>query len=92
VAATAPCPGPSSGVPGNQNITFTNTISGIITTNCQRCHGGPIRTLNNYHQVKSYVDNGLLMMMVQPGGPMSRFLSAAEAHQIITWINNGAPQ
>lgn len=73
-------------------MTYSNSIQGIITVNCQRCHSGPIRTLNNYSQVKAYVDNGLLMMMVQPGGPMSRFLSASEANQIIDWIKSGAPQ
>jgi hypothetical protein len=85
-ASVAPCTPQAPGC-----ISYSNTVTGIISKNCLRCHGGPIRMLTNYHQVKAYVDNGLLMMMVQPGGPMSRFLSSAEAHQIISWIRAGAP-
>ena len=99
VGQTVPCPlhgghSPINRVNQNTNvgITYSNTVQGIITMNCLRCHGGPMRTLRTYNQVRAYVDNGLLMMMVQPGGPMSRFLSAHEAHEIISWIKAGTPQ
>jgi len=74
-----------------QMTTYSNTISGIIQRNCLRCHGGPIRTLKTYDQVKAYADSGLLEMMIQPGGPMSRFLTAHESHQITDWIKVGSP-
>lgn len=100
---TAPCPGagvgaappcaPGANVPqaGTQTITYSNTIKGIVERNCLRCHGGPIRTLNTCDQVKAYANNGLLKMMTQPGGPMSRFLTADESHQISAWIKAGSP-
>jgi hypothetical protein len=100
----APCPQARGGmhhhigtnhIQTNNNPTgysYSNTIKDIIQKNCLRCHGGPIRNLSTYTHVKAYVDNGLLMMMIQPGGPMSRFLSADESHQIASWIKAGAPQ
>lgn len=72
--------------------TYENTVSGIISKNCLRCHSGPIRPLTSYDKVKTYVDNGILTMMIQPGGPMSRFLTADESHQITAWIKAGAPR
>lgn len=74
-----------------QPITYSNGVSQIINANCIRCHGGPIRNLSTYTNLKAYADNGLLMMMVQPGGPMSRFLSAEDADKIISWVKSGAP-
>lgn len=71
-------------------ITYSNTIQGIISKNCLGCHGGPIRNLEAYASVKNYADNGLLVMMTQPGGPMSRFLTAHEFQQIKTWVDGGA--
>ena len=40
----------------------------------------------------SYGQNGLLMMMIQPGGPMSHFLAPAEAQTIIDWVEAGEPR
>jgi hypothetical protein len=74
-----------------QPITYSNTVAQIVQANCLRCHGGPIRNLSTYDNLKGYADNGLLMMMVQPGGPMSRFLSADEAQKIISWVKAGSP-
>ena len=91
--APAATPAPTS---ANQTTmlgpTYTNTVQGIIDRNCARCHGGPLRNLGTYQNVKAYADSGLLQMMVQPGGPMSRFVSAYEADQIVAWIKTGAPQ
>jgi len=100
---TAPCQGAGAGAappcatgavvgqPGVQTTTYSNTIKGIIERNCLRCHSGPIRNLYTYEQVKAYANNGLLEVLTQPGGPMSRFLTAEESHQISTWIDAGAP-
>ncbi len=98
----APCPGPhgqqlqggvainapTSVVPAN---TYSDSIRPILEKNCYRCHSGPMRNLTTYNNVKSYADNGLLPMMTQPGGPMSRFLSASEYHAIDNWVKNGSP-
>ena len=91
--APAASPAPTS---ANQTAllgpTYTNAVQGIIGRNCARCHAGPLRNLGTYQNVKAYADSGLLQMMVQPGGPMSRFVSAYEADQIVAWIKAGAPQ
>jgi len=71
---------------------YSTTVQPIIAKNCLRCHGGLIRNLSGYSQVKSYADSGMMMMMIQPGGPMSRFLTAEESEQISSWIKAGAPQ
>jgi mono/diheme cytochrome c family protein len=76
---------------GSQPITYSNTVAQIVQSNCLRCHGGAIRNLSTYDNLKAYADNGLLMMMIQPGGPMSRFLSADDAHKIISWVKAGSP-
>jgi hypothetical protein len=88
----------TAGVPVNNvggasvAVTYTNTIKPIVEKNCYRCHSGQLRNLTTYENVKPYVDNGLLLMMVQPGGPMSRFVSASELHMIDSWVKAGAPR
>lgn len=72
-------------------ITYTNTISGIVEVSCSRCHSGPLRNLMSYENIKKYADSGLLKMMVQPGGPMNRF-ALKNADTIIKWTEAGAPK
>lgn len=72
-------------------ITYGNTIKGVLSKDCQRCHSGPFRNLTTYKNVKMYVDNGLLKTLVLPGGPMHRF-AGPDTRLIIAWINGGAPQ
>jgi hypothetical protein len=79
VAATAP---PS----------YTTSVAPIVQRNCLRCHGGPMRNLGNYDNLKNYATGGLLMMMIQPGGPMSHFLTPSEAQTTIDWISAGEPR
>jgi hypothetical protein len=80
---------PLANVPNGQ-ITYHDIIKPILAKDCLRCHSGPFRNLTTYENVKMYVDNGLLKMLVMPGGPMHRF-AGPDTHQIIAWINNGAP-
>lgn len=99
----APCPGVAGGGLGQPPvgggftpaaatpaITYSDTIRPILEKNCYRCHSGPMRNLTSYSSVKSYADSGLLLMMTQPGGPMSRFLSANEYHTLESWSKSGA--
>ncbi len=72
-------------------ITYTNTIAGIIEVSCSKCHSGPLRNLMTYENVKVYVDNNLLSMLVRLGGPMNRF-AGKDAPVIIDWAKNGAPR
>jgi hypothetical protein len=93
-AAQAPCPpggGQTGGATISQGVTYTNTARGIVAKNCLGCHGGPIRNLTTYSKLKAYADNGMLLMMTQPGGPMSRFLTAHEYQQFNQWVKAGAP-
>ena len=88
------CPTPGTGRLTDQpsgQITYDNTIKGVLSKDCLRCHSGPFRNLTTYKNVKMYVDNGLLKTLVLPGGPMHRF-SGPDTRPIIAWINRGAPQ
>jgi hypothetical protein len=78
VAATAP--------------SYDATVAPIVSKNCLRCHGGPMRNLSTYQNLKQYAASGLLAMMIQPGGPMSHFLTPAEAQVITDWIAAGEPR
>ena len=95
VATSPPCPYHTANGAAFVNPaapTYGGTISGIVSRNCLRCHGGPIRNLATYQNLKSYASSGLLMMMIQPGGPMSHFLTPAEAQAIIDWASAAEPR
>lgn len=85
VAVTEPNAAP------NSNVTYTNTIAGLIEVSCARCHSGPLRNLMTYENVKVYADNGLLPLLVKLGGPMNRF-AGKNAQIFIDWAKNGAPR
>jgi hypothetical protein len=88
IAAPAPA---AAAPPAGGTVTYTNTIAGIIEVSCARCHDGPLRNLMTYQNVKPYVDNGLLAMLVRQGGPMNRF-AGKNAQVIIDWAKSGAPK
>nr|WCC90949.1 magnetosome protein Mad1 [Desulfobacteraceae bacterium] len=83
-------PSPWANTPPDQ-ITYTNTIKFIIAKDCLQCHSGQFRNLTTYSNVKFYVDNGLLKLLVKPGGPMHRF-AGPDTHYILAWIKNKAPK
>ena len=80
---------PWANTPLNQ-ITYNNTIKFIIAKDCLQCHSGQFRNLTTYTNVKYYVNNGLLKLLVQPGGPMHRF-AGPDTKYILAWIKNKAP-
>ena len=84
------CPTPPASQ-ANGQITYDNTIKGVLAVRCMRCHSGPFRNLATYKNLKMYVDNGLLETLVLPGGPMHRF-AGPDTRLIMAWIKNGAPQ
>jgi hypothetical protein len=101
VALTAQPPAPTvgaanAGAPGelvaSTGATYDATIAPIIARNCLRCHGGPVRNLGTYQNLKQYATSGLLTMMIQPGGPMSHFLTPTEAQTVLGWIQMGQPR
>jgi mono/diheme cytochrome c family protein len=86
------------------NVTYSNTVSGIMAVNCNVCHstssananGGGIQ-LDSYTKLKVYVDNGKLMGSINHAGgysPMPKNatkLSSCDISKVQAWINAGAP-
>ncbi|WP_205502171.1 cytochrome c [Rufibacter psychrotolerans] len=83
------------------SVTYSGTVSGIISSNCLACHnatqanGGMI--LDTYARVKQVADNGKLMGVIThasgfpampQGGPK---LSDCNIAKIKKWVDAGAP-
>ena len=89
-AFTRPCPpqsGPGAGgYPPQADITYTNTIEGLLAKDCLRCHLGPFRKMTTYEEVRMYVDNGLLEALLIPGGQMHRF-AGPDTRLFMMWIS-----
>jgi len=79
-------------------ITYSNTISAIMTTNCTSCHGSPTTngapmSLNTYTDVKDAVENRSLISAVESDFmPPSGNLTSTQIQNIKTWQSNGFPQ
>lgn len=84
------------------NVTYSSSVTGILTTNCYSCHSGTASAgggiqLDNYTSLKTYVSNGQLMNSINhtggiPAMPLTGSqLSACDILVIQTWINNGTP-
>ncbi|MBU8892984.1 MAG: hypothetical protein KOO66_09410 [Bacteroidales bacterium] len=85
------------------NITYSGTISPILTLQCLSCHsssaasayGGGIR-LEDYSDVKIYVDNGKLWGSVSHSSGFSPMpkeagkMAGCKITQFEIWINSGA--
>ncbi|MBF0529949.1 MAG: hypothetical protein HQK55_11900 [Deltaproteobacteria bacterium] len=82
-----------SGAPADSpnNITYNQTVKFLIAKECARCHSGPFRNLTTYKAVKQYVDNGLLEILMRPGGQMHRF-AGPDSRYFLAWIEQGAPR
>lgn len=82
------------------NVTYSKTITTILTNNCTGCHGvsGGV-TLTNYSGVKTVVDNGKLWNAINHLSGVTKAmpnsstkLSSCNLRQIKIWIDAGAPQ
>ncbi|KAA3438815.1 c-type cytochrome domain-containing protein [Rufibacter hautae] len=83
------------------NVTYSSTVSGIISTNCLACHsasqaeGGMI--LDTYARVKAVADNGKLIGVIThangfPAMPKNGTkLSDCNIAKIQKWVSAGAP-
>jgi mono/diheme cytochrome c family protein len=85
-------------------VTYSVTISGMMTTHCNVCHstasananGGGI-ALDSYSKVKVYADNGRLMGSINHAGGFSPMpknatkLSTCDISKVQAWVNAGAP-
>jgi len=82
------------------NVTYSGTISTIISENCLSCHQGSSASgnidLSNYANVKVQADNGKLLGTIKqlsgysPMPKGSSKLSDCKINQIEIWIRNGA--
>ena len=86
------------------NVSYSATISPIISTYCLSCHGNSVTATNgnnikleNYTDLKVQVDNGKFRGAVfhEPGfSEMPKnagMLNTCQLNQINTWLNAGAP-
>lgn len=82
------------------NVTFSVNVWPIIESTCKGCHTGSFPSggvsLNNYNDVKSIADNGVLRSVLERNGPRkpmppSGALEDCALSQIKIWIKDGAP-
>lgn len=91
----------SNSICDTSGVTYSGTISQILTRNCVVCHSGssaygnPQVFLDNFNGVTTVVMNGKLLNAVEyiskpmpPGGQ----LDYCEIADIRVWIRAGAPQ
>ena len=84
------------------NVTYTATVSTILTNNCNSCHGASANisgggiSLSTYAAMKPYITNGKLINSILQNGQASAMpkngakLDACTINKIIVWINKGA--
>ena len=76
-------------------VTYTNTISRIVSSNCTSCHGstprnGALMSLTSYSDVKNSVLNRGLIARIENGTmPPSGNLSISQIQSFKTWQANG---
>jgi hypothetical protein len=85
--------------PTPTTITYTNTISGIVSTSCTSCHGNPPTndapmSLTTYANVKEAVQNRGLINQIETGAMPKNGskLSQTKIQNFKTWQNNGFPE
>jgi len=85
--------------PTPTNITYANTISGIVGARCTNCHGNPPTndapmSLTTLANVKEAVENRGLINLIETGAmpKTGAMLSATQIQSFKTWQNNGFPQ
>jgi len=85
------------------NITYGVTVTNILTTNCNSCHGATTANLSgggimlsSYAAVKSYVTNGKLINSMMQNGQASAMpkngskLDVCTINKMVLWVNKGA--
>jgi len=80
---------------------YAGSIEYIINFNCVSCHSAknPMGNVNlsNYVEVKSYVNSGLLLNVIERNSgykamPPSESLPSCQIEKIKTWIDTNTPQ
>ena len=83
------------------NVTYSEVVFGIISTNCYTCHSAAANfgnvTLEGYSALKTYVDSGQLLGVIRHESgysPMPKNqpqLVACDIEKIENWVADGAP-
>ncbi|HHH52285.1 MAG TPA: hypothetical protein ENK91_01380 [Bacteroidetes bacterium] len=87
-----------------ENVTFSGTISGILSSRCLGCHGNATASsygdgikLEDYQDVKNAADGGRLLGAVKHEQGYSKMplgsakMDDCKISQIEAWINAGSP-
>ena len=85
---------------GTQDVSFSNDVNPILTSNCTQCHNdqaanGGVR-LHNYENVKIHADDGALLGSIKHESGFSNMpqgqdkLAECNIAVIEAWINDGA--
>jgi len=84
------------------NVSYSVTVTNILNTNCNNCHGASANSLgagivlNTYASVKPYITNGRLVNSILQNGnasPMPKNMAKMDVcsiNKIIVWANRGA--
>lgn len=85
------------------NITYAVTVTNILNTSCNNCHGAASANLigggillSTYASVKPYVTNGKLINSILQNGqasPMPKNMAKLDQctiNKLILWVNKGA--
>jgi len=85
------------------NITYAVTVTNILNTSCNNCHGAASANLigggiflHTYSAVKPYVTNGKLINSILQNGqasPMPKNMAKLDQctiNKLILWVNKGA--
>ena len=80
------------------NVTYSVTIKGIMSANCNNCHGSPSAGVitDTYGSLKSLVNTGKLRGVVlhlsgYQSMPQNTSMTDCEIDKIGIWIDKGAP-
>ena len=85
------------------NISYSVTVTNILNTHCNSCHGGTSANvsgggilLSTYAAVKPYVTNGKLINSILQNGQASAMpknmakLDQCTINKMVLWVNKGA--
>ncbi|HNU47314.1 MAG TPA: hypothetical protein PKM40_00690 [Bacteroidia bacterium] len=92
---------PNTGNCDTLNITYSQTVAPIISSNCKVCHSASMAqgnvVIDTYAAIKTYADNGKLLGSLnhdsgyEPMPKNQNKLSDCNIKKISIWINQGTP-
>ncbi|MDO7170639.1 hypothetical protein [Mariniflexile sp. AS56] len=94
---TEASPNPDPDPAPTTKVTYNGSVKAIITSNCNNCHGSPVRngapmSLTTYAQVKASVETGSLIARINSTSnpmPQSGLMSQNNRTLIQQWKDDG---